>query len=85
MQHDFTATNVVARLQQILADGAERNRMLEGLARVKSRLRATEKAGEPVTKHPADRAAEIILSLGNPRQSSQNFTSADNIDRKEQV
>ena len=85
VQHDFTATNVVARLQQILADGAERNRMLEGLARVKSRLRATEKAGEPVTKHPADRAAEIILSLGNPRQSSQNFTSADNIDRKEQV
>ena len=85
VQHDFTATNVVARLQQILADGAERNRMLEGLARVKSRLRATEKAGEHVPKHPADRAAEIIFSLGNQRQSSQNFTSADNINRKEQV
>ena len=46
VQHDFTAANVVARLQEILPDGAERNRMLEGLARVKSRLRATENAGE---------------------------------------
>ena len=64
VQHDFTATNVVARLQEILLDGAERNRMLEGLALVKSRLRASENAGEPVTQHPADRAAEIILSLG---------------------
>jgi lipid-A-disaccharide synthase len=66
VQHDFTAANVVARLQQILPEGAERNRMLEGLARVRSRLRATENAGEDVTQHPADRAAEIILSLGNP-------------------
>ena len=65
VQHDFTAANVVARLQGILPDGAERNRMLEGLARVKDRLRATENAGEDVTQHPADRAAEIILALAN--------------------
>ncbi len=64
VQHDFTATNVVARLQEILPDGAERNRMLEGLSRVKCCLRAPENAGEDSPRHPADRAAEIILSMG---------------------
>jgi len=65
VQHDFTATNVVAQLQEILPDGVARNRMLEGLARVKSSLRAPGNTGEGVTPHPADRAAEIILSLGD--------------------
>ena len=64
VQHDFTAANVVARLQEILPDGAERNRMLEGLARVKRCLRAPESAGGGSPQHPADRAAEIILSVG---------------------
>jgi lipid-A-disaccharide synthase len=63
VQHDFTAANVVARLQEVLPDGAERSRMLEGLARVKSCLRATENANEGRPQHPADRAAEIILSF----------------------
>ena len=40
VQHDFTASNVVARLKEILPDGPARERMLEGLARVKARLRA---------------------------------------------
>lgn len=63
VQHDFTAENVVARLQEILADGAARERMLQGLARVKERLRGP--AGEVgLAGHPADRAAEIILKLG---------------------
>jgi lipid-A-disaccharide synthase len=64
VQHDFTAANVVARLQEILPDGADRDRMLEGLARVKSCLRAPEDTGKGSPRHPADRAAEIILSLG---------------------
>lgn len=64
VQHDFTAANVVARLQEVLPDGAERSRMLEGLARVKSCLRATENANQGRPQHPADRAAEIILSFG---------------------
>jgi lipid-A-disaccharide synthase len=29
VQHDFTAANVVARLQEILPDGPSRSRMLE--------------------------------------------------------
>ena len=62
VQHDFTAANVVAKLNEILPDGPPRNRMLEGLARVKARLRAPQAvAGAP--QHPADRAAEIILKL----------------------
>ena len=62
VQHDFTATNVVARLNEILPDGPARDRMIEGLARVKALLRAPASEGSPA-KHPADRAAEIILNL----------------------
>jgi lipid-A-disaccharide synthase len=64
VQHDFTAANVVARLQEILPDGADRDRMLQGLARVKSCLRAPEDTGKGSPRHPADWAAEIILSFG---------------------
>src|SRR5579872_6182998 len=60
VQKDFTATNVVARLREILIDGPARDRMLEGLARVKTRLRGRE-SGARGRQHPADQAAEIIL------------------------
>jgi lipid-A-disaccharide synthase len=60
VQGDFTAANVVARLNEILPDGAARDRMLAGLERVRNRLRAPAREAAP---HPADRAAEIILSL----------------------
>jgi lipid-A-disaccharide synthase len=62
VQRDFTAGNVVARLNEILADGPTRDRMLEGFGRVKALLRAPQGASGAV-QHPADRAAEIILSL----------------------
>jgi lipid-A-disaccharide synthase len=62
VQQDFTADKVVARLNEILPDGPSRHRMLEDLARVKSRLRAPQ-AASGLPQHPADRAAEIILSL----------------------
>jgi lipid-A-disaccharide synthase len=62
VQQDFTAENVVSQLKEILPDGAARDRMLEGLARVKARLRAPQ-PGSGVTQHPADRAADIILSM----------------------
>ncbi len=62
VQHDFTAENVVARLREILADGSARERMLDGLGRVRERLRVP--AGEAgAAAHPADRAAKIILKL----------------------
>ena len=60
VQHRFTAKNVVARLKQIIPDGPSRKQMLEGLARVKASLRATDGANAP---RPADRAAEAILGL----------------------
>jgi lipid-A-disaccharide synthase len=62
IQHDFNAQNVVSRLQEILPDGPPRQRMLDGLARVKARLRLPKNDSGRV-QHPADRAAEIILSL----------------------
>jgi lipid-A-disaccharide synthase len=62
VQQDFNAPNVVARLQEILPDGPARLRMLKGLNQVKARLRAPQ-AVSGATQHPADRAAQIILSL----------------------
>lgn len=61
VQQDFTAANVVARIQEILPDGAARTRMLEGLSSVRERLRVRESGGRQ--QHPADRAAEIIRGL----------------------
>ena len=61
VQQDFTAANVVARLNEILPDGPARERMIEGLAGVKAKLRGP--VGSGMGQHPADRAAEIILNL----------------------
>ena len=62
VQQNFNAQNVVSRLQEILPDGPARERMLEGLARVKTRLRAPG-ADSGAAQHPADRAADIIMNL----------------------
>ena len=63
VQHDFTAAKVVARMKEILADGPARDRMLEGLARVKAKLRGPHDVQGGSVQHPADRAAEIIFSM----------------------
>ncbi len=68
VQHDFTAQNVVAQLREILTDGPARDRMLKGLAEVKGRLRPPQSAADAPNPDPADRAAEIILTL--PRRGS---------------
>ena len=68
VQNDFTAQNVVARINEILPDGPLRNRMLEGLARVKTRLQAPPGANS-WAQHPVDRAAEIILGLSSGNRS----------------
>ena len=67
VQQDFTAEKVVSKLKEILPDGSARDRMLEGLARVKARLRAPKQASG-AAHHPADRAADIILALLNERR-----------------
>jgi lipid-A-disaccharide synthase len=69
VQHDFTAANVIARLSEILPDGAARNRMLEGLARVKALLRPSQ-ADSGASQNPADRAAAIICDMLRRRQTT---------------
>jgi lipid-A-disaccharide synthase len=70
VQQDFTAEKVVSRLKEILPDGPPRDRMLEGLARVKALLHAPP-TNFHVEKHAADRAAGIIIALGNRGASNQ--------------
>jgi lipid-A-disaccharide synthase len=62
VQEDFTAENVAARIREILSDGVARDRMLEGLARVKALLRVGDGSANHGQGLPAaDRAAKIIL------------------------
>jgi lipid-A-disaccharide synthase len=67
VQHDFTARNVVARVQEILPDSPVRERMLDGLSQVKDNLRAPNESLPGTTESPADRAAKIILTLAHDR------------------
>jgi len=62
VQHDFTATKVVARLREILPDGHPRNHILEGLASVRKLLQGPNADH----LHPAERAAEAIWKLLQP-------------------
>ena len=71
VQHDFTAENVVARVKEIIPDGAPRARMLAGLAKVKEKLRGTSEASG---QQAADRAAELFFDwhrIGEFRSSGQ--------------
>lgn len=61
VQDQFTAEKVVTRVQEIIPYGPARDKMLEGLARVKALLRGP--AQTRPTAHPSDRAADIILGL----------------------
>jgi lipid-A-disaccharide synthase len=63
VQHDFTAANVAAHVQEILPDGVARDRMFEGLDKVKEKLRATEGGGKVSVQTPAEQAANIILEM----------------------
>jgi lipid-A-disaccharide synthase len=69
VQRDFTAQKVVSRLREILQDGPARNRMLEGLTRVKELLRPAQATTAGKAPPPADRAAQIILSLVAARKA----------------
>jgi lipid-A-disaccharide synthase len=62
VQHDFTAANITAEVNKIIADGPPRDRMIAALQTVKNKLRVP-RIGENPSPHPADRAAEIILEL----------------------
>jgi lipid-A-disaccharide synthase len=59
VQQNFTAKNVVERLQEILPDGDTRDRMIEDLSQVKAALRGRYQDG----LHPSERAAAAVLEL----------------------
>jgi lipid-A-disaccharide synthase len=57
VQQDFTGERVAAELKRIIADGAPRHRMTEGLQRVKQLLRGFKEG------HAADHAARAITQI----------------------
>ena len=59
VQGDFTPEKVAAEMSKIVFDGTPREEMLEGLRRVKGKLRGEESG----SIHPADRAAHAVLDL----------------------
>jgi lipid-A-disaccharide synthase len=60
VQDDFTAERVVSRIREILPDGQGRATMLEGLVRVKARLRSPNSSD---ARPAAERAADAILEM----------------------
>jgi len=69
VQHDFTVANVTSQVNEILPDGAARDRMLRGLAGVRARLR-----GHALNHLPAaERAAGSILSLLKNEDADENL------------
>jgi lipid-A-disaccharide synthase len=58
VQDKFTVENLVSEMEKIIPDGESRSRMINSLSTVKEKLRHVNGA-----VHPADAAAEIILSL----------------------
>jgi len=75
VQHDFTASKVVAGMKEILPDLNARGRMIEGLAKVKYLLRAPGGGVEGQEQSPPERAAAIILSIAS--RALANRSSAD--------
>jgi lipid-A-disaccharide synthase len=66
VQQDFTATNVVARLREILPEGNARDRMMAGMASVRDKLRPPKEGKNP-SLTPAEQATEIILAIGRSK------------------
>jgi lipid-A-disaccharide synthase len=65
VQSDFTAENVADELNKLIADGYERNRVLDTLAAVRDKL----KAGSIRGMTAADRAADAVLkAVPSPRR-----------------
>lgn len=60
VQGMFTVQNVVEHLQKVICDGSDRDTMLESLGQVKTALLAPASADD---REPAERAAEIVLSI----------------------
>ena len=58
VQQDFTAERVAAAVDRLIPDGEPREKMLDGLRRVRGLLRGEGRGG-----HPAERAARAVFAL----------------------
>ena len=65
LQGRFTAENVAAQLAPLLREGSERDRQLDGLDRVRQRLRSTGEAGTTAI----ERVASAVLAALNTAKS----------------
>ena len=65
IQHDFTAAKIVAELERLLPDGAPRQSMMQGLAEIRTALRAPAQSG-PDARGAMDRLAAIVLGFVSP-------------------
>jgi lipid-A-disaccharide synthase len=68
VQQNFTVEKVVTRLNEILPFGPARDKMIAGLATVKTRLRGADHARGDLP--PADRAADVVMALLQSAQRS---------------
>jgi lipid-A-disaccharide synthase len=68
VQQNFTAEKVVTRLNEVLPFGPARDKMIAGLAAVKTRLRGPDLGHEALP--PADRAADMVMPLLQSAQRS---------------
>ena len=63
VQQDFTTEKVLTKLNEIIADGPARNKMVAGLDGVRTRLRGPSRGPTNDERHAVDRAAEAVLAL----------------------
>jgi lipid-A-disaccharide synthase len=63
VQQDFTADKVAIKLNEIIADGPARNKMVAGLDGVRTRLRGPTRGSSKDERHPVDRAADAVLAV----------------------
>ncbi len=61
IQHDFTASNIVAQIQLLLPDGAARESMMKELGTIRERLGLSHTQGRSGTPTSIDRVAAITL------------------------
>jgi lipid-A-disaccharide synthase len=63
VQQDFTTEKVLTKLNEIIADGPARNKMVAGLDGVRTRLRGPTRGPTNDERHAVDRAAEAVLAV----------------------
>jgi lipid-A-disaccharide synthase len=63
VQQDFTTDKVLTKLNEVIADGPARNKMVAGLDGVRTRLQGPTRGPTIDQRHAVDRAAEAVLAV----------------------